>query len=95
MTEEQNSEIEFLTKRELIISLRTEKISVKPELEEKLKSFAEEDVLAVELEVNSPATFVGISLFNIPIVDFIQKAFEKDGIKKEVVNEAFARLLEG
>nr|MBI4156985.1 hypothetical protein [Candidatus Woesearchaeota archaeon] len=87
-----NSEFEFMTKKEFIEKLGGEKLTVKPELEEKLKTFDENTILAIEMTINSPIKVIDIEQFDISIVDFINKKFEEDGMKREVVNEIFGEL---
>ncbi len=87
-----NSEFEFMTKKDFIQRLGSENLTLKQEVEEKLKTFDEETVLAIEMTINSPIKVIDIKQFNVPIVDFINDIFEKDGIKKEVVNKAFGEL---
>jgi len=84
-----NSDFEFLTKIELIGRFRSENIVITSDVENRLKDFENDDLLAVELEVNSPLKIISLSQFKISIVDFINDTFEKDGIKKEVVNRIF------
>ncbi len=92
MIPDTNSIFEFLTKGELIKKWKEEKIILTQEVEDKIKEFDETSVISIEISVNSPAKVINAEIFNGQIVNFINDNFEKDGIKREVINNTFEGL---
>lgn len=82
------SSVSFLTKKEFNEQRGNEFFSVEPQVEEKLKSFSDDDLMALEVAVNSPAKVVAVHKID-SVVDFMNERFVKEGITKEQINAAF------
>jgi len=83
---------EFITKKQLIASLSNENILVAGGIQEKLDTFQDNDMLAIELTINSPAKVVGITLLDMNIVDFMISKLINNGTSRDEINEAFKPL---
>lgn len=92
MTEMPKSSISFMTKSEFIERKGSECFSVMPEVEEKLKGFKPEDILAIDVDVNSPAVVTDVHLVE-GIVDFMNQRFEDEGLTRDEINQSFDKLV--
>ncbi len=86
---ENKSSITILTKKTFEERQKSECFSVKHDVEEKLKIFSEDDILAFEVAVNSPAIVIGVKKVN-GIVDFITNSFIEEGVEQKDINSAFS-----
>lgn len=82
------SSISFMTKKAFEERRSSECFSIKPEVEEKLASFADQDILAFDVSVNSPAQVVDVNKAD-KVVDFISSKLQKEGHKQTDINKAF------
>jgi len=83
-----NSSVSFISKKEFMGQMGNECFSVDPSVEEKLKSFADDDVMALEVSINSPARVVDIVKFE-NIIDFMSERFEREGLSRKEIDDAF------
>lgn len=82
------STVRFLTKKEFIDRKSYEYFSVQPNVEEKLKQFNDEDILAVDISINSPAIVTDIQKIE-NVVDFMNQRFSKEGLTKQEISKSF------
>lgn len=80
--------VSFMTKKDFIERKGSECFSVSQKAEDKLKTFRDEDILAIDVAVNSPAVVEDISKVD-GIVDFINNRFISEGLKDKEINESF------
>ncbi len=83
-----DTELTFLTKKDFLNRAATELFSIEPTVEQELKSFKEDDMLAIELSINSPAIVKKISDGN-DVVAFMEKKFQEEGFTQDQINQAF------
>ena len=81
----------FMRKKEFAERTGCEFFSVSPEVEEKLKSFQDEDVLALDVSVSSPAKVIGVSKVD-NIVDFLNGRFSHEKVSVADINKSFEGL---
>ena len=71
----------------------SEQFSVEANVEKNLKNFADEDVLALEVSINSPAIVMGVSSGN-DVTDLMERKLAEEGINQEHINSSFKSLVE-
>lgn len=87
----EKSSVSFMTKKEFIDRKTSECFSVTEKAEKKLSGFDDNDILAIDVSVNSPATVVDINKGE-KVIDFLHKRFTEEGVSLKDMNESFQRL---
>ena len=83
------SSVSFISKKDFMEQRGNECFSVDPNVEDKLRQFDDNEIMALEVSINSPARVVDIVKFE-NIVDFMINRFEREGFTKKQINNSFS-----
>lgn len=80
-------ETSFMAKKDFLEQKKSERFLVEPSIDQKLERFGDNDILAIEFSINSPATVIDISDGN-DIVKFMNDKFLREGLSTSDINNA-------
>ena len=80
-------ETSFMTKSDFLEQKKSERFLVEPSIDQKLEKFKDNDVLAIEFSINSPAIVTDI-LDGNDIVKFMNDKFLREGLSTSDINNA-------
>ena len=81
-------ETSFMTKVNFLEQKKSERFLVEPSIDQKLEKFKDNDILAIEFSINSPATVTDI-LDGNDIVKFMNDKFLTENLSIIDINDAF------
>ena len=81
-------ETSFMTKHDFLEQKKSERFLVVPYIDSKLENFKEDDILAVEFSINSPAMVIDV-LDGNDIVKFMSDKLRKEGLSDTDINDSF------
>lgn len=89
MERKNGANLSFLPKKEFIKRISSECFKLDYSIEKELDKFDDEDILGIDIRVNSPAEVVSISKVG-NIIDFLTQKLNEEGISQDQINKGFS-----